>query len=564
MRTKVKDLPYSRFDIKRLEEAINKFVEAEKNASSVDDVMKARKEFFDVAEDYSTSGSIAYVRYTLDTRDEFYMKEQEYYDEVGPIAGDYFNTYAKVMWESRFRPELEKLIPETIYPGLECSMKSHSAETIQDEQEENALVTKYTNLTSQITTEWRGEQKTIAYIRGFLEDKDRNVRREAAEAIDRALASVSDELDGIYDDLVKVRTRMARKLGYDNYIQLGYYRMGRIDYNQEMVAKFRENVLNSIVPVVTEMKKGIAKSLGIDDMKFYDNDVIEGDGNPRPYPDEQGILNAAKDMYNEMHPEIGAFMESMLEAEAFDVTARDGKVGGGYCTTFEKHKQEFIFANFNGSAGDVDVTTHEFGHALAMSYVYDNDDIEAGIGSSETAETHSMSMEFFAWKYMDKFFKDAERYRYSHLAGCLTFIPYGIIVDEFQHIVYGNPDMTPAERNQAYLALEKKYRPYMNYEGLPYLSKGTRWQFQGHIYERPFYYIDYCLAQVVALEFLAELTKDYDGALTRYMDHCRRGGQYPFNKLVKLAGLRSPFEEGALDEVADVAKTIIADIKSSK
>ena len=561
MRIKVKDLPYSRFDVKRLEEAINKFVEAEKNAQSVQDVLRARKEWFDVAEEYSTSGSIAYVRYTLDTRDEFYVKEQEYYDEVGPIAGDYFNTYAKVMWESKFRPELEKLIPETIYPGLECMMKSHSPEIIADEQEENALVTKYTQLTSQLTTEWRGEQKTIAYIRGFLEDKDRGVRKQAAEAIDRALASVSDELDGIYDDLVKVRTRMARKLGYDNYIPLGYHRMGRIDYNQEMVAKFRENVLKSIVPVVTEMKKGIAEALDIEDMKFYDNDVIEGDGNPRPYPDEQGILNAAKEMYNEMHPEIGAFMESMLETEAFDVTARDGKVGGGYCTSFEKHQQEFIFANFNGSAGDVDVTTHEFGHALAMSYVYENEDREAGIGSSETAETHSMSMEFFAWKYMDKFFKDAERYRYSHLAGCLTFIPYGIIVDEFQHIVYGNPDMTPAKRNQAYLDLEKKYRPYMDYEGLPYLSKGTRWQFQGHIYERPFYYIDYCLAQVVALEFLAELTKDYNGALEKYMAHCRRGGKYAFNKLVGLAGLRSPFEDGALDEVAKVASDIIANIK---
>ena len=561
MRTKVRDLPYTRFDVKRLEEAINVFVEKEKNAQSVQDVLKARKDWFEVVEDYSTNASIAYARYTLDTRDEFYVKEQEYYDEVGPIAGDYLNTYAKVMWESKFRPELEKLIPETVYPGLECAMKSHSSEIIADEQEENALITKYTQLTSQLTTEWRGEQKTISYIRGFLEDHDRKVRKEAAEAIDRALASASDELDGIYDDLVKVRTRMAKKLGYDNYIELGYNRMGRIDYNQEMVAKFRENVLKSIVPVVTEMKNGIAKSLGIDDMKFYDNDVIEGDGNPRPYPDEQGILNAAKEMYNEMHPEIGAFMESMLEAEAFDVTSRDGKVGGGYCTTFEKYQQEFIFANFNGSAGDVDVTTHEFGHALAMHYCYEHEDHEAGIGSSETAETHSMSMEFFAWKYMDKFFKDAERYRYSHLAGCLTFIPYGIIVDEFQHIVYGNPDMTPQERNQAYLELEKKYRPYMNYEGLPYLSKGTRWQFQGHIYERPFYYIDYCLAQVVALEFLAELQKDYNGALEKYMEHCRRGGRYAFNKLVKLAGLRSPFEDGALDEIARVSSDIIATLK---
>ena len=561
MKIKVRDLPYSRVDVKLVEDAVNKFVEAEKTATSAEEVLKAREEMFDAFEEFNTNSSIASARYTLNTRDDFYVAEQEYYDEVYPIIGDLYNTYAKVMLNSRFRPELEKLVPETVYPCLVYSEKAHSPEVIADEQEENAIITKYTQLLSQLTTEWRGEQKTIAYIRGFFEDKDREVRKQAAEAVDRALATVGDELDNIYDQLVKVRTRIARKLGYDNFVELGYYRMSRIDYNKDMVAKFRENVLKSIVPVVTEMKKGIAKSLGIDEMRFYDIDVIEGDGNPRPYPDEQGILKSAQEMYNEMHPEIGAFMKSMLEAEAFDVTARDGKCGGGYCTSFDKFKQEFIFANFNGSAGDVDVTTHEFGHAIAMHYTYDNGDPDVGIGSMETAETHSMSMEFFAWKFMDKFFKDAERYKYSHLASCLTFIPYGIIVDEFQHIVYGNPDMTPAERNQAYLDLEKKYRPYMDYEGLPYLSKGTRWQFQSHIYEAPFYYIDYCLAQVIALEFLDELTKDYDLALDKYLGHCKRGGQYPFNKLVGLAGLKSPFEDGALDGIAGLSMNIINNLK---
>ena len=557
MRTKVRDLPYVRADVKALENAIAEFVEAEKNAKSVDDVLSARKKWLEAVEEATTNASIAMSRYTLDTRDEFYLGEQNFYDEVSPRLGELVTKYAMVMMESKFRPELEKILPETIYPMYECQVKSFSPEIIPDMQEENALTTKYSQLLSQLTTEWRGEKKPISFIRGFLEDKDREVRKAAAEAIDRALSSVSDQLDGIYDDLVKVRTRMARKLGYDNYIQMGYYRMGRIDYNEEMVKVFRDNVKNSLVPVITKMKRRVADALGIDQMHFYDNDVIEGEGNPRPYPDEQGILLAAKEMYREMHPEIGDFMDSMMEAEAFDVTARDGKSGGGYCTTFDKFRQPFIFANFNGSSGDVDVVTHEFGHALAMNYVFDHGDPEVAIGSSETAETHSMSMEFFSWKFMDKFFKDVDRYHYTHLSGALTFIPYGVIVDEFQHVVYGNPDMTPAERNQAYLDLEKKYRPYLDYEGLPYLGKGTRWQYQSHIYESPFYYIDYCLAQVVAFEFLQEMQKDYDSALKRYMDHCKRGGKYAFNKLVSLAGLKSPFEDGALDEVAEIVGDII-------
>ncbi len=561
MRTKVNELPYVRFDVKVMEKAIADFVEAEKNATSVEDVMKARKVWLDVVEEYATNASLSYVRYSINTRDEFYKGEQDYYDEVGPILGEYMTKYASVMWESRFRPELEKLLPETFYPMVECQMKSFSPEIIPDLQEENALTTKYGQLMSQLTTEWRGAQKNIAFIRGFLEDKDREVRKEAANAIGKALSSVSDELDGIYDSLVKVRDRMAKKLGYKDFIELGYYRMGRIDYNREMVSVFRDNVLKSLVPVVSGLKRSVADALGIDKMKFYDNDVIEGDGNPRPYPDEKGILLGAQEMYHEMHPEIGAFMDSMLEAEAFDVTARDGKVGGGYCTTFDKFCQEFILANFNGSSGDIDVVTHEFGHALAMNYVFDNEDREAGIGSSETAETHSMSMEFFSWKYMDKFFKDVDRYKYTHLTGALTFIPYGVIVDEFQHEVYANPNMTPEERNAKYLELERKYRPYLDYDGIEYLEKGTRWQFQGHIYESPFYYIDYCLAQVVALEFLAESVKDYDGALERYMDHCRRGGKYAFNKLVTLAGLKSPFSDGALDEVAEVSVDILSKVR---
>lgn len=559
---KVKDFPYVRFELNEGKEAFEKFEQAMKNARSVDDVLKARDEFLSVYEKYSTNGSLAYTRYTLNTHDEFYLKEQMYYDEIGPQLAIYLVKYADLMLSSSFRADLEKVLPETIFPNFECEKKCHSEAIVEDEQEENSIITEYSQLMSQITTEWKGEQKPLSFIRGFLEDKDRNVRREAALSIDKLLSEHQTQLDDIYDRLVKVRTRMAKKLGYDNYIEMGYYRMGRIDYNRDMVETFRANVKNDLVPIVSKFKKETAEALGIEDFKFYDNDVIEGEGNPRPKLDEEGILRAAKEMYHEMSDVTGKFMDKMLEAEAFDVTAREGKWGGGYCTSFDGFKQPFILANFNGSAGDVDVVTHEYGHGLAMDFVFDYGDKEARIGSSETAETHSMSMEFFAEKYMDKFFDNPDAYRYYHLASSLTFIPYGVIVDEFQHIVYENPDMTPSERDAAYLALEKKYRPYLDYEGLPYLSKGTRWQYQMHIYELPFYYIDYCLAQVVALEFFADSLTNYDDALARYFEHCRRGGKYPFNKLVTLAGLKSPFAGGALKETAEKVAKVLDDLRA--
>ena len=550
--TKVKDLPYHRATIEDFTAAYNKFDEAVKVATCAEDVLKARKEFMEGgACEYFTNSALAQCRFTLDMSNEFYKAEQDYYDEVGPLVSNLMVKMADYMLTSPFRAELEKALPEPVFLNYEFAKKSHSEAIIEDQQEENALTTGYSQLMSGLMLDWNGEKKPMSYVRGFLEDEDRNVRRAAAEAIGKGMESVADQLDKYYDDLVKVRDRMAKKLGYENYIELGYYRMGRIDYNKEMVEKFRANVLESIVPAVKEIKAKIADELGIDQIMIYDNDIVSAEGNPRPFGTKEEIFEAAKKMYNEMNPEIGAFMEAMQEAEAFDVESRIGKWGGGYCTAFAKYKQPFILANFNGSSGDIDVMTHEFGHAWAMYKALHEGDMETDVGSMETAETHSMSMEFFSWPWMNLFFKDAQAYCRKHLTDALTFIPYGVIVDEFQHRVYEKPEMTPAERKQVWLELEAKYRPYISYEGIPYLEQGTRWQYQMHIYESPFYYIDYCLAQVVALEFLSDSLQDYDDALKRYMDHAARGGMFAFNTLVKKAGLASPFEEGALAKVID-------------
>lgn len=394
-------------------------------------------------------------------------------------------------------------------------------------------------------------------MRGYLEDRDRETRKRAAESIGNGLKEHRDQLDDIYDRLVHVRDRMAKKMGYKDYVELGYYRMGRTDYNREMVEKFRANVVKDIVPAVKKLKESVKEKLGLDRIMFYDNDVYGKDGTPRREISVEELFENAQKMYDEMNPEIGDFMRSMQESEAFDVIARENKWGGGYCTSFDEFEQIFILANFNGSSGDVDVITHEFGHAFAMSRVYKEGDWELGIGGMETAECHSMSMEFLSWPWMGLFFKDkADAYRYKHLSDALSFIPYGCIVDEFQHIVYSNPDMTPKERNEAYLQLEKKYRPYLSFEGIPYLEEGTRWQYQMHIYESPFYYIDYCLAQTVALGFLAASQKNYKLALEKYIEFAKAGGSKPFSQLVKDAGIAYPFGDGTLSEISEAVEKI--------
>lgn len=402
----------------------------------------------------------------------------------------------------------------------------------------------------------------LTILRKYMMDDDRETRREAYEVLGKKLEAESESLDTIFDKLVKIRDKMAKKMGYENYIELGYYKLGRLSFDQNMVEKFRKNVLTDLVPVIAKLKTENAKRMGIDQLKLYDNDVNVPGGNPKPILDKDGIFKETMDMYHEMSEATGKFIDMMMENEAFDVVSRENKWGGGYCTSFPKYEQPFILANFNGTSADIDVMTHEAGHAFADYMTTHNKFYaELNVGGMETAETHSMSMEFFAWKYMNKFFGDnSDKYKFMHVFDSLSFIPYGTIVDYFQHIIYANPEMTPAERKETWNKLEAEFRPYMDTEGMTYLSQGTRWQYQMHIYELPFYYIDYCLAQIVAFEFLLESRKDYSNAFERYVRFLSQGGEKIFPDLIAEAKLKSPFEDGALEGVAKEIEKLLEEL----
>ncbi len=559
---KVCELPYERCTLEHVREVTDSVFADIRTAHCHNCVLKARKKYLEILEEFETAVSLAYCRYSLDTRDPFYSMEQDYYDEIMPEIENINVQYATLMLESPYRADLEEDLSPVLFRKFEVSAKAISPEIIEDMVEENKLVTEYSNFMSNLMFDFRGEKMTRTKLAGFFQDDDRETRREAMECLGNGLAAVSDTLDGIFDKLVKVRDRMAKKMGYKNFIELGYYRMGRMDYNEDMVAKFRANVLNDIVPVVARMKARVAERLGLDKIMMYDDSVIVPGGNPRPILDKEGIFAAAREMYHEMSDNTAKFIDMMLENDAFDVDAREGKWGGGYCTSFPKYKQPFILANFNGTSGDIDVITHEAGHAFADYMTADNELKELGVGGMETAETHSMSMEFFAWKYIGKFFGEKEQqYRYMHALDAFSFIPYGTIVDYFQHIVYEHPEMTPAERNAEWKKLEEQFKPYMITDGIPYIENGTRWQYQMHIYESPFYYIDYCLAQVVAFEFLMESQKDYSDAFARYNRYLCHGGELMFTDLVKEAGLASPFCDGALSELAKGVEQLILSLE---
>ena len=559
---KVSEMPYQRYTAEQVAEQTDAIVAKIKEAKSAEDLKKARDEYNRISEEAETACSLANCRFTLNTKDEFYNAEMDYYDNAMPLFNRSENEYRREMLASPFLKQAEKIINPRVFKGFEVSQKTFAPQIIDDLREENALVTKYSKFMGELLFEFEGEKMPLSVLRGKLEDDSRDIRRKAAETIGKTMEANAETFDGIFDSLVKVRTRIARKLGYENFVELGYYRMGRVDYDREMVASFRKSVETDIVPVVSELKERIRARLGLDKIMYYDDAVSVTGEMPRPVIGTEEIFKNALEMYNDMSPEIGGFMQRMLDAGAFDVEAREGKWGGGYCTTFPKYKQPFILANFNGTSGDIDVITHEFGHALAADYMFKFSEPDLPVGM-ETHECHSMSMEFLCHKYMDAFFgKNADKYRYKHIVDAISFIPYGVIVDEFQHIVYENPNLTPAERKAEYLKLEKKYRPYLSFEGIPYLELGTRWQYQMHIYESPFYYIDYCLAQCVALGFLVLSRENFDGALEKYLDFVKSTGKVSFERLVEGAGMKSPFGAGSLKETADKTLRIISELET--
>ncbi len=557
---KVSAIEYKRLTIEEIEKRALKLIGRINSAGGVPEILAAREDYIQLLKEFITAQQLSYMRYTINTADGFYIKEKEYYDEVTPKALDLQRQYAAAMLQSPLRPELEKALTPLLFTTYEMQEKAMSPSIVPDMAGENRITMEYSQLMAGMVISYNGEEMPLSMLRRYMNDDDRETRRTAFEALGRKLSEESPMLDGIFDRLVHVRDAMAKKMGYKDFVELGYYRMNRISYDERMIEKFRSNVLKYLVPAVARLKSDNAKRMGIEKFMLYDNDVNLPDGNPKPILDKQGIFLAAKEMYRGMGETTGAFFDMMMENEAFDVESRKNKWGGGYCISFPVYRQPFILANFNGTADDIGVITHEAGHALADYLTSGNRfayDLPFGM---ETAEVHSMSMEFLAWKYMDDFFgAEADKHRFSHLFDSLTFIPYGTIVDHFQHIVYKNPGLTPSQRKAEWNKLEAQYRPYLSTEGMPYLSEGTRWQYQMHIYETPFYYIDYCLAQTVALQFLLESRKNYDGALEKYMRFVKRGGELRFDELLSEAGLKSPFEE---ETIATLAGKIEALVKS--
>lgn len=549
---KFSEMPYRRVE-KAVLDQISRLTERLTCASSAEEAEKIFMESEAISTEVQTMMSLCYIRSTIDTTDEFYAAEQEYNDELTPLLTEKSQEFSKALCASPFRRELEKKWGTLLFTNAELSMKGFAPELVPLLQEENALTSQYQKLYASAKIDFDGKVLTVAQLTPYKQSADRAVRKAAYEAEGSFFDANREQFDEIYDKLVKNRTAQAKKLGYENYLELGYIRLNRNCYGPADVAQFRRQVVESMVPVVAEIKKAQAKRIGIADMKLYDDNFFYPDGNATPQGTPEELLAAGEKMYTEMSPETAEFAKLLFGNELFDVLAKPGKAPGGYCTSLPAYKAPFIFSNFNGTAGDVDVLTHEAGHAFA-DYVAARTIpiLDLRSPTMEGCETHSMSMEFFTAPWHRLFFKEqTEKYEVSHAEDALIFIPYGSMVDHFQELMYTHPEMTPEERNETWLKLERQYRPYLDFEDLPFYSRGAGWQRQLHIYQYPFYYVDYCLAQSMALQFWMESVKDWNAAWKKYLKFVGMGGTRTFVDLIRESGLLSPLDDGSIAKIVE-------------
>ena len=556
---KFSTLEYRRPDLDQLKKQLAEWKAAVEDAGSYEELRAIFLQRDRVFCELNTQCTLAYVRNTLDTRDEFYEKEVEYLDEAGPLLEQADVAFNEAVAGSRFRPELEKEFGKQLFVGIDLQKKLFCEENIPLRQRESRLTNEYQKIMATAEIPFDGKTLNLYGVQKYFENPDREVRRAAVRAYSKFYQDNEPRLEEIWDELIRIRNQIGKNLGYGNYIPVGYLEQGRTDYGEKEVAAFREQVRTVLVPLCRKLYKAQAKRLGLDAVCFCDEKMIFPDGNAEPAGDDAFLVRTAQQMYHEISPETGEFIDFMIEHEMMDLQNKPGKASTGYMTDLQSLKAPFVFSCFNHTIFDMQVLTHELGHAFAGYMAMRSQPISDYYGeSTDIAEIHSMSMEQFAYPYAERFFgNQADKFRFAHLQEAITFVPFGVAVDEFQHICYAHPELTPKERTYQWHLLEQKYMPWRKYEDDPFLESGGYWYHKLHIYLYPFYYINYTLTTMGAMEFKKKYAEDKNAAWQDYLNLCKVGGSRSYLETLRYANLSVPFEEGAVERACGYAGQIL-------
>ncbi len=554
---KFSTLEYKRPDFEEMAAFAAETKERIGKAGTYAELKEALFAFDEKSMDFSTDATIASIRHTLDTTDAFYEKENEYIDTTLPTIVPHFLAVNDALRNSPFSADFEREYGRQFFAKMELDEKSFCEANIPLMQQEAKLCNEYQKIMAAAAEiPFDGKTLNLYGVQKYFEHEDREVRRGAVRAYAAFYHKNEPRLEEIWDELIAIRNEMGRNLGYENYIPVAYMKQGRTDYGQKEVESFREQVRTVIVPLCQKLYEAQAKRLGVEDFAFYDEKRIFPDGNAVPAGDDDFMVGEAAGMYHEMSPETGEFIDFMIEHELMDLKNKPGKASTGYMTDLRRYKAPFVFSCFNQTIFDMQVLSHELGHAFAGYMAMRSQPLsDYYMESTDIAEIHSMSMEQFAYPYAERFFGDqADKFRFAHLQEAITFVPFGVAVDEFQHICYANPDLTPRERTLEWKKLEEKYMPWRAYEPDDFFDRGGYWYHKLHIYLYPMYYINYTLTTMGAMEFKKKAREDHDSAWADYLNLCKCGGSMSYLETLRYANISNPFEQGSVARAVGVAR----------
>ena len=560
---KFADIVYTRPDLESYKQKAVAHVEAIKNAKTWEEMKQEWLSHSEVRKEVMTMRSIASIRNSVNTLDPFYDEEISYFNRTMPAISLIEKQAEKALLNSPFVEDARKEYGDIFIKNMENSQRFADERLVPMQIKESELVKRYSKCSATAQIEFNGEMCNFYGLLKNMESADRAVRKAAFEKWSELYAQIAPELDEIYDEMVALRTEMAHTLGFKSYTDMAYLQRRRFDYTEKDVKKFHQQVKDHITPACARLYDIQRQRLGLDHLYKYDESLVFAGGNADPEGTKDELIAKAQVMYRELSPETAEFFDFMVEYDLFDLESKPGKRPGGYCTSLPAYKAPFIFSNFNGTAADMGVLTHEAGHAFE-GYVASRllPLQELGHSTSEINEIHSMAMEHFTYPWMDKFFGEkTPMYLYDHLWGALNVIPYMCCVDEFQHRVYNNPTMTAMERRQVWHEIEQEFMPWRDYDGNEFLCQGGFWMQKQHIFMYPFYYIEYALAQVCAFQFYLHMVEDQQAAWNDYLRLCKAGGSLGYFDLLKLANLENPFEFGTVEKATNAVVNRIDELE---
>jgi oligoendopeptidase F len=512
----------------------------------------------------SESSSLAYIHMTCQTDDE--AREKAYMHIVEVVDPWLKPRQFALMQKLSALPEFKQLPPlyEVYCRSVEAQVKIYREENIARETAVAKLTQQYQKISGGMTVEFDGKEQTLARMARLQEEPDRDRREAAWKAVTARRMQEVDRLETIFDDLLKLRNEIAHAAGFENFRDYTFANYERFDYTAADCIKFHEAIEHQVVPLVRELHAERRRKLGVDPLRPWDLGVDPDHRPPlHPFADSSELLEKSAQIFTELDPRLGRYFEVLRKQELVDLDNRKGKAPGGYQSTLSEARVPFIFMNAVGAHRDVETMLHEAGHAFHALAAREQP-LHAYRGAPiEFCEVASMGMELLAAPHLGKFYPedDVKRARRDHLEGIIKFFPWMATVDAFQHWVYTHPGHTRKERAAFWLSLMDRFGGLEDYTGFED-CRAHMWHRQLHIFEIPFYYVEYGIAQLGALQLWQASRRDLPGAIDGYLSGLALGGSRPLPELFRASGLAFDFTDQTIAPLMKNVKDSLLELAS--